>query len=171
MAFVVREATAADVEQIRAILDHFVRTSCVTWRAETPSLEELSAKYEKRVAPWLVATPAEEAHHVVGFAYVSLFRETAGWRRTCEDSLYVREGFERRGLGSLLLRRLIQACRESHFTVIMALISVLDGSELGQASVALHKRFGFEPCGLVRRCGNKFGQWMDCAVLSLHLEE
>jgi L-amino acid N-acyltransferase YncA len=171
MSFVVREATAADVEQIRAILDHYVRTTCVTWRGETPSLEELAAKYAARVAPWLVATPAENEREVVGLAYASLFREIAGWRRTCEDSVYVRPGFERRGLGSLLLKRLIQVCCEANFTVIMALISVLDGSELGQSSIALHKQLGFESSGLVKRCGFKFGQWMDCAFLSLQLGE
>ena len=170
MEFVVREATPADVEQIRAILDHYVRHTCVTWRAETPSVEQMGAKLAERVAPWLVATLVDDATLVVGFAYVSLFRETAGWRRTCEDSVYVKEGFARRGLGSLLLRRLIQVCREAGFTVIMALISV-DGNELGQGSIALHKQFGFESCGLVRKCGFKFDQWMDCAFLSLQLQE
>ena len=39
------------------------------------------------------------------------------------------------------------------------------------ASVALHKAAGFEPVGLFRSVGFKFGQWRDTAMLERELGE
>ncbi len=162
----VREATAEDLPSVRAILAHYVDSTCVTWREETPTLEQLAAKFASREVPWLVAVAEGE---LVGFAYAALFREAAGWRRTCEDTVYLKQGWEGCGIGRRLLRQLTGNCAAAGFTVVLAMISVCDGTELGQASIALHKSLGFESCGLIRRCGFKYGQWMDCAMLSLSL--
>ena len=38
------------------------------------------------------------------------------------------------------------------------------------ASIALHERFGFERCGVVRHAGFKFGRWLDLVLYQKLLE-
>jgi L-amino acid N-acyltransferase YncA len=38
------------------------------------------------------------------------------------------------------------------------------------ASVALHRSFGFEPVGVLHEVGRKFGRWIDTQLVELRLQ-
>jgi len=40
-----------------------------------------------------------------------------------------------------------------------------------EASRAFHESCGFQPVGLMRRCGSKFGSLHDVLIMDLHLDE
>lgn len=45
------------------------------------------------------------------------------------------------------------------------------GIEAGNTgSIRLHERLGFEPAGVMREVGVKFGRWLDLAFLQLRLD-
>lgn len=108
-SYVVREAGMSDVAAIAELQAWYAANSCASWRSESPSAAELEHKFFSRgKAPWVVA---EEGGTVAGFAYVSRFRDSAGWADTVENSVYVRPGWEGRGIGKALMRHLIRAAR------------------------------------------------------------
>ena len=39
------------------------------------------------------------------------------------------------------------------------------GDSANTASIALHRRFGFEPIGTLRSVGFKFGRWVDTPLM------
>jgi phosphinothricin acetyltransferase len=39
------------------------------------------------------------------------------------------------------------------------------GDSANSASIALHRRFGFEPVGVLKSVGYKFGRWVDAPIL------
>lgn len=47
------------------------------------------------------------------------------------------------------------------------LVGAIDSTN--DASIALHRKLGFEPAGTVRQVGFKFGQWLDLAFWQLVL--
>ena len=81
-----------------------------------------------------------------------------------EDSVYVTEGHQGRGLGASLLRAVIAGAAQSGAHVMMASIEATNAR-----SVELHARLGFELVGTAREVGTKFGRWLDLTMMRLPL--
>jgi L-amino acid N-acyltransferase len=101
---------------------------------------------------------------VVGFASLSPYKERAAYRTTVEDSVYVHRDHTGRGIGRVLLGRLVDIARESGFHSVIARIEA--GSV---ASRALHTACGFDLVGVERQVGRKFGRWLDVVVMQIVL--
>ena len=154
---------ADDSEAIRAIRNDVIEHSTAMWTTHLIS----PADGRKWLAENLArrsAYVAEADGRVAGFANWAPWRLKDGYRFTVEDSVYLLEGHQGRGLGGQLLRTLIDAARESGAHVMMASIE-----ESNTRSVALHKRLGFEIVGTVPEAGTKFGRWLDLTMMRLAL--
>ena len=71
----IRDATEADIPEIQAIYAHHVLHGTGTFEEEPPSVEEMTARFQRvRNAgwAWLVAV---DATGVLGYAYYAQFRE------------------------------------------------------------------------------------------------
>jgi phosphinothricin acetyltransferase len=158
----VREATEADSAACAAIYAPYVTDTAVSFEEEPPPAEEMA----RRIAAahdWLVL---EDAGRVVGYAYAAVFHPRAAYRWACEVSVYLERGFERRGGGRALYAALLPRLAERGFRVAIGGMTLPNpGSE------ALHRSFGFEPVGVYRRIGWKFGAWHDVAWTQLMLVE
>ena len=101
---------------------------------------------------------------LLGFATYGTFRAFPAYKYTVEHSVYVQRERRGRGLGAALLRRLIDRAVEQDYHVM---VGAIDAANV--ASVALHRKLGFEPCGTIRHAGFKFGRWLDLALYELVL--
>ena len=145
--------------------DH-VWTGTASFDTVPRTIEEMARKIsdiEAKGWPFLVA---ERRGEVVGYAYVTQFRDRPAYSFACEDSVYVRADEIGCGVGSLLMRELIQAAAACGFRQIIA---VAGGGE--PASVALHAKMGFQHAGRMRSVGRKFGRWLDTVYMQLELGE
>jgi phosphinothricin acetyltransferase len=77
-----------------------------------------------------------------------------------ENSVYVHDDFQRRGIGRAILEELVHLAEAHGFHAIMARIA--GGNE---ASVVLHQRCGFETIGIEREVGRKFAHWLDIVCM------
>jgi phosphinothricin acetyltransferase len=77
-----------------------------------------------------------------------------------EDSVYVRSGWQGKGLGGLVLDRLIALAGEHGHRSIIARITAVN-----EASLALHERRGFVRVGHERQVAFKHGIWHDVLTL------
>lgn len=158
-----RLACAGDLEAINAIYNHYVLHSACTYQ-ETPELMEGRRDWFARHGVAHPVTVAELDGQVVGWGALSPYHVRSAYRRTVENSVYVAPGFEGRGIGSVLLRDLIERARAlGHHAVI----AVIDGGQA--ASLGLHAKFGFEKAGHLREIGFKLGEWRDVVYLELRL--
>ncbi len=101
--------------------------------------------------PWLVA---EKDGVVGGLAYGKSFNPRAAYDWTAEVSIYLRDGLEGQGLGSLMYRRLISLLDAQGYRCLIAGITTPNAG-----SVALHESIGFEYLGTLDRVGWKHGAW------------
>jgi phosphinothricin acetyltransferase len=159
----VREATEADVPSILDIYNHFILNSTATFDVEPQTLEERLQWYRETNDPYC-AFVADSGGDVVAFGSLGPFRSKAAYRYTTENSVYVRPELHGRGIGRLLLARTVKVAKENGFRAIIARIA---GDN--PASVALHKRYGFEHVGTEREVGYKFERWIDVVVMQLTL--
>jgi phosphinothricin acetyltransferase len=164
-SIVVRDALGSDMEAVRAVYAHHVLNGRATLEEVPPSTGEMAGRREAVLALGLPFLVAERDGRIVGFSYASSYRPRAGYRFTVEDSIYVADGFARRGIGSALLGALIGRCEAGPWRQMLAVVG--DGGNL--ASIQLHRRFGFEPVGSMRSVGYKLGRWVDVVILQRSL--
>ncbi|MEI8242907.1 MAG: N-acetyltransferase family protein [bacterium] len=155
----IRHATPADLPAINAIYNHYVLHSTCTYQLEAETNADRLAWFERHGAAHPVIV-AEQEHRVVGWGSLSPYRTREAYRRTVENSVYVRQGCQRQGIGSRLLADLItRATAIGHH----AIIAGIDSEQVG--SLVLHVRHGFVEVGRLREVGFKHGRWLDVVYM------
>jgi phosphinothricin acetyltransferase len=157
----IRPSTEADVASVQAIYAHHVLAGLASFEIEPPDLDEIRRRRQavvERGFPYLVA---EIEGGIVGYAYAGPYRARPGYRFSCENSIYIRRGWEGRGIGKALLAPLIAGCEAMGMRQMVAVI----GDSANLASINLHKSLGFEMAGNLRSIGFKFGRWLDSVLM------
>ena len=126
-----------------------------------PDLEEMRRRFEDVTARGLPYLAVVSGGAVVGYGYCTLFRTRSAYRYTLEDSVYVKEGMQGKGIGRLILARLIERCAELGYRQMIAVI----GDSGNASSIALHASLGFLHSGMLRSTGFKFGRWADTVMM------
>jgi phosphinothricin acetyltransferase len=163
----IRPATLADCPAIHAIYSYNVAQSTATWELTPPDQAEMEQRMQAVLAHPFPYFVAERENRLIGYAYASSYRPRPGYRFTVEDSIYVDQTAQGRGVGRLLLSRLIDACAAQGFRQMVAVI----GDSENRASIELHRRLGFTQTGLLPNLGFKFGRWLDIVILQRALGE
>ena len=159
--FVVRDADDADMAAVQAIYAHNVMHGRASFEETPPTLDEMLERRRSVLAmgiPYLVADVAGE---IAGYSYATSYRPRPAYRFTIEDSVYVADAFHGRGIGSALLRALVERCSSGRWRQMLAII----GDSGNASSIAIHRRLGFEPVGTLRSVGFKLGEWTDTVLM------
>jgi len=161
----VRPAAPQDLPAIQAIYAHHVLHGLASFEEVPPTLDEMRRRFEdvaKQGFPYLVA---EEKGEVLGYGYCSLYRTRSGYRYTLEDSIYVKNGLQGKGVGKAVLKELIAICEKLGCRQLIAVI----GDSANAGSIKLHASLGFVRAGMLRSTGFKFGRWVDSVYMQLPL--
>ncbi len=155
----IRLAEVSDAEGIRAIYNLEVTDSTVTFDLVPRTLEQQRAWLADHAGahPAIVAVRAGQ---VLGFASLSPYRDRPAYSTTVEDSIYIHRDRQGVGLGTALLTELVSIATAHGFHACMA--RIVGGHE---ASIALHRRCGFELVGTEREVGRKFNRWLDVVIM------
>lgn len=161
----IRNAVVADLPRVFAIYNREVVEGIATF--------ETVAKEVGRDDDWL--TGREAIHpvivgvsggEVVSWASLGPWSPRGAYRRTAEVSVYVEDAMRGRGIGTALLRALVERAREiEEVRVLLARIALPN-----PASLRVHEAVGFRSFGTQRRCGEKLGRVLDVELLDLHLD-
>lgn len=156
-------------EHASSILDIFNETilhSTALYDYKPRSLENMEAWFEiKTKGGFPVFGIEDEKGTLVAFGSYGSFRAWPAYKYTVEHSVYVHKNYRGLGLGSTILRVLIESAREND---VHAMIGGIDASNA--SSIALHERLGFKHVGTLPEVGFKFGRWLDLAFYQLLLE-
>ena len=163
----IRPATAADMGAVTDIYRPAVLHGVATFELEPPELTEMIRRFEEITAagyPYLVG----EIDGVIGgYAYVNVYRTRPAYRSTVENSIYIYERMQRRGLGKALLMELIAETERRGFRQIIAVI----GDSANAGSIGLHRACGFLFSGVLHSVGYKHGRWLDSVMMQKSLGE
>ncbi|HEY3415136.1 MAG TPA: GNAT family N-acetyltransferase [Armatimonadota bacterium] len=163
----VRTAEHSDLPAILAIYNESGVGTTASADLEPITLEQRTAWFDEHIAGGYPVLVAEDDNgRVVGWASLSAYHRKPGYRLTAEDSVYVAPDRLGKGIGALLLPRLIEAGRAAGFHTIVA---VIGGTN--EASVRLHERNGFKHAGTIRDAVRKFDRWQDIVYMQLVLND
>ncbi|MEY3483953.1 MAG: hypothetical protein RLZZ218_788 [Actinomycetota bacterium] len=165
-AIELRLATSEDIKQITEIYNYYVVNSVVTFDIE----KSTEATWQEKLdylnglgLPFIVAQSA--SGNVLGFAYVAPWRAKAAYRRTVENTIYLRPAAIGKRLGTRLLAELIERSKAAGVKEIVAVIS----DKGADTSIALHEAFGFKKQGHLAKVGFKFNRWLGTILLQKSL--
>ncbi|MEO6720702.1 MAG: N-acetyltransferase family protein [Ferruginibacter sp.] len=162
------EIRAAQEEDLPAMLDIYndiILTTTAVWHSDPHTLQmrkEWFTSKKELGHPVFVATENEQ---LVGFSTFGPFRPWHGYRFTVENSVYVSAMHRGKGIAKLLMSPLINAAKELKLHAIVAGIEADNN-----ASIELHKKFGFVEVAHFKQVGYKFDRWLDLKFLELILE-
>lgn len=162
----IRDASVADLTQIVEIYNYYIRNSVVTFDLDAMSMDEWQHKFEwvqSLKLPFIVAESS--GGQILGFAYVAPWRQKAAYRRTVEDSIYLRPAAIGKRVGTKLLGEIIERSKVAGVKEIVAVIS----DKGAESSIALHESFGFKHQGHLAKVGFKFGRWLGTVLMQKSL--
>ena len=157
----IRDALVEDIPAITAIYSLHVRQGTSSFELTPPSEVDMARRREAIVTSGLPYLVAELNGCVAGYAYAGPYRLRPAYRYTVENSVYVADWAQRRGVGQALLNALIPACEATGMRQMIAII----GDTGNVASIALHRSVGFQYVGTLKTVGYKHDRWLDVVIM------
>ena len=161
----VRPAGPQDIPAITRIYAEAVEQGTATFEIEPPDEAEMARRQQALLANGLPYVVVEQAGIIAGYAYAGRYHARPAYRWSLEDTIYVAPAFQRRGLGRLLMTRLIAEAEARGFRQMIAII----GDSTNAGSIGLHAAVGFHPIGTLRSVGFKHGRWLDAVLMQCPL--
>lgn len=157
---VIRRAEQSDLAALLDIYNHYVRETPITFDIEPRTLAQRQAWLDG-FAPsgryqCFVAVKNGQA---IGWASSHRYNERAAYDTTVMSSIYLAPQACGQGAGRRLYAALFEALAGEDIHRVFGGITLPN-----EASVRLHSAFGFEPVGIYREVGRKFGQYWDVAA-------
>jgi L-amino acid N-acyltransferase YncA len=157
----VRELRSEDWPAVRAIYEQGIASGNATFETEAPTWEDWDRSHLE--GHRLVALQDGE---VVGWAALAPVSGRCVYAGVTEDSVYVADSAQGRGVGRALLEALVE--RSEHDGIWTIEAGIFPENE---ASIELHRRCGFRVVGVHERLGKHNGVWRDVLLMERRSEE
>ena len=161
----IKLAKPSDASEILNIYAPYIINTNITFELEVPTVVNFAKRIEQYLqeAPWLIY---EKNGLIAGYAYASPHRGRAAYQWNREVSVYVHDAYKRQGIAKRLYTTLFELLQLQGYT--NALAGIVQPNE---ASVAFHKRLGFQLVGTYNKIGYKLGAWHPVSWYELALQQ
>ena len=161
----IRLAKPSDARSLLDIYAPYVENTAITFEYEVPTIQDFAIRIEKTLEkyPYLVA---EEDGVVLGYAYASTYYARAAYDQAVELSVYVSQDARGKGVGSKLYDALEALLDQMGYVHFLACISLPN-----EASLALHRKRGYQQVAHFPKIGYKFNRWHDIVWLQKSLDK
>ncbi len=160
MHFQFEDFTSDHAGGVIAVFNHFVEHSFAAYPTEKVGAEFAARLGQIRQDGYPVVTVTGEGGRVLGFGLLRPFHPAGSFRRTAEIGYFLDPSATGQGIGTALLRVLIDRGRDMGLSTILASIS-----SRNEQSLAFHARHGFDEVGRFRAVGEKFGEDFDVVYM------
>jgi phosphinothricin acetyltransferase len=159
----IRPVKPEDAQAICEIYNYYVDNTVISFEEQPITAAEMKGRIKEitRKHPWIVE---EEEGRILGYAYAYKYRERLAYRHTVEITVYLKDSETGKGLGTRLMKRLIEETRERGYHTLISAIAIPN-----ERSVSLHEKCGFKKAGHLHETGFKFNQWIDVGYWELVL--
>ncbi|HVX71095.1 MAG TPA: GNAT family N-acetyltransferase [Mycobacteriales bacterium] len=153
----VRYAVDSDLPALTEIYNHYVVNTAATFDLEPFTVDSRRAWFDHyRSSGRHRLLVASQADGLLGYASSSRFRVKPAYDPSIEVTVYLHPAATGAGIGSALYRRLFEELSGEDIHRAYAGIALPN-----DASVALHRKFGFAEMGTMTEVGRKFDRWWD----------
>ncbi len=165
MSFLIRNYQKSDTPAILDIINDSILNTSHNYDYEPKTLAEVEKLFEEKIKDGFPILVGEIGGEITGYATFGRFRAKPGYDKTIEHSIYLNKNAQSKGLGTEMMRQLIQIATEMGFHVMIA---GMDSENLG--SYQFHERLGFKEVARFSEVGFKFGKWLNLVFMQLILK-
>ena len=153
----IRPAGAKDLRRIGEIYDTYIVDSHVSFDVELWT-------WERRLEWWRAyegrTLVAEVDGEVVGTSFAGPWRHKQAYRLSVETTVVLDRGHVGRGIGTDLLRGLLELLGRDGFHRAYAIVALPN-----EASIALHRSLGYRTVGTLDEVGYKLGAFWSTVIM------
>ena len=166
MRYLVRTYQESDAEALQAIINDSILNTSHNYDYYPKSLEEVQTLFNEKIRDGYPILVGEINGETCGYATFGKFRAKPGYNKTIEHSIYLNEKAQGKGLGSEMMRQLIEKAKAQGYHVMIA---GMDSENSG--SYRFHQRLGFKETARMPEISFKFGKWLTLVLMQLNLDE
>lgn len=160
----IRHGEEKDLDDILEIYNDAILNTTAVYTYKPQTLEQRKEWFNNKVLEGYPVFVFEENNKVIGFASCGQFRPWEAYKYTIEHLVYVDKKSRGKGIGALLLKKIIEEANERGYATLVAGI---DSKNYG--SIKMHEKLGFKYCGIIKKAGYKFETWLDLVFYQLDL--
>ncbi len=154
--FEIRPVTPKDSKRILEIFKQGIEYGWATFETQVPPWESWDSDFYKFSR--FVVENSED--NVVGWIAIKPTSKRECFSGVAELSLYIDKDYQGKGLGKILMQKLIQDSEEHQIWTLYAGIFPEN-----KASIALHEKAGFHVVGTREKIGKHHGKWVDIVIM------
>jgi L-amino acid N-acyltransferase YncA len=162
----IQNATAEDLPTILEIINYNILNTTALYEYSTRSMTDMEQWFRERQEQNRPVIVAIQNDVILGYGTYGIFRVKEAFKYTVEHSVYVSHEHTGKGIGKLLLAKLIQLAKDQG---MHTMVGCIDAENTG--SIDFHKKFGFTEAGIIKQSGYKFNRWLDLQFMQLMLED
>lgn len=161
MNYELREMLPSDEARVLEIFQQGVNGGMATFETTVPTAEAWNMDYFNDCR-WVLEN---ETNEVVGWCALKPVSKREVYKGVAEVSIYFEDKYQGKGLGSVLLKKMILDSENHGFWTLQANIF----SE-NEASLRFHQKNGFRIVGMRKKIGKLKGEWKDVIMLEKRSE-
>lgn len=168
MSVILRKANIQDLPALTAIYNHYVTNSIATFDIKPLAIEQRTRWFsqfnDNRHQCWVACAPLKQSERCIGYACSLPFKVKEAYQFSVETSVYLDPEYSGKGIGADLYSALFSELSQTDIHRAYAGITIPN-----DASLALHKKYGFQQIGHLREVGNKFDKYWDVIWMEKNL--
>jgi phosphinothricin acetyltransferase len=145
----------AMVPEITEIYNYYVLNTTVTFHAKELDLEGMRNILFNE-DPRFPSYAIYDGNELCGYCILACYKKREAYDSTAEVTVYLKNGLERRGIGTFALKKMEELAIQLGFHTLLAVIC-----EENTGSIKLFTSLGYEKCAHYREVGIKFGRLLD----------
>ncbi|UCG91374.1 MAG: N-acetyltransferase [candidate division WOR-3 bacterium] len=158
-----RKATLDDLQAISDIYNEAIVNTTATFDTQPKTLEEQKDWFNSHKPKYPIIV-AEIDGSIVGWAALSEWSDRCAYTDTAEISVYIRNGYRGKGIGSRLINETLQAGKGAGLHTVIARIEKSNAT-----MIHLCEKKGFIHIGIMKEVGRKFNRLLDVVMMQIIL--
>ncbi|WP_172278410.1 GNAT family N-acetyltransferase [Chryseobacterium sp. LAM-KRS1] len=161
MNYEIREMLPSDEVRVLEIFQQGIDGGIATFETEAPNREVWNTEFFNDCR-WILEN---ENNEVVGWAALKPVSKRECFKGVAEVSIYFDTQYQGKGLGSVLLKKMILDSEYHGFWTLQS--NIFPENE---ASIKFHQKNGFRTVGVRKKVGKLNGEWKDLVMLEKRSE-
>jgi L-amino acid N-acyltransferase YncA len=137
------------------LFNHYIQKSFAAYPEQCVPYEFYDL-FLKIIAGYPAFTVETQDGRIVGFGMIHAYHPFTTFSHTAEASYFIYPDYCGKGIGSALLKRLLEETRDKGITTVLVSIS-----SMNERSIRFHRKHGFVECGRFKSICRKKGQFFD----------
>lgn len=153
--YVFEKVKEEHIDELLDIYTYYILNTTATFHEKPLTVEEMKELVffeNPRYEAYVIKNESE----ICGYVILTQFKKREAYDNTGEVTVYLKNNYTGKGIGSYALNYIEAIARNKEFHVLVAIIC---GEN--EKSIKLFERYGYEKCAHYKEVGKKFGKWLD----------